>query len=152
MLIKKIKQITELWQMQLYESFMQCKIELLRMYLNFIKPSKFYFAEFEDPTINKAIEFIHENFKKSFKTEDIADYCLLSASHLRSKFLNYTGKTITEYRDELRLKAAKELLSSGFYTVKETAFELGFCDLYYFTKFFTKNTGISPAKFIKNNF
>lgn len=85
-LINKIERITELWQMQLRESFMQCKVELLNMYLNFIKTSNFSFAVFDDQTINKAVKYIHENFKKPFKAEDIAQYCLLSASHLRTKF------------------------------------------------------------------
>lgn len=130
---------------------MICKIELMRLYLDFIKKHTGENEHSVDKTVSLAVKYIHENFKRNFKTDEIARFCSVSPSHLRLKFLRETGKTITEYRDDLRIKSAKELLSSGFFSVKEAAYELGFCDVYYFTKFFTQNTGFSPAKYIKNN-
>ncbi len=149
--IKIIEEITEKWQRKLSDSFMVCKIELLKLYLDFIKKYTAGHSLVNDKTVALAIKFIHENFKRNFKTREIAKYCSASESHLRLKFLKQTGKTITEYRDDLRIKSAKELLSSGFFSVKETAYELGFCDVYYFTKFFSSFTGITPAKYIKEN-
>ena len=59
------------------------------------------------------------------------------------------GMTIVEYRDALRLELAKELLLSGFLSVKETAYELGFCDVYYFTKFFKAHADMTPGEYVK---
>jgi len=55
--------------------------------------------------------------------------------------------TITDYRNDLRISAAKQMLQSGLFSVKETAMELGYCDVYYFSKCFTAETGITPARF-----
>lgn len=149
--IAKVCEATKIWQEQLAESFMFCKVEFLKLYLDFLKSNPENQIYSKDLAINTAIKYIHENFKRNFKTQEIAKACLISESHLRLKFLRETGKTITQYRDELRLKAAKELLLSGFFTVKQTAFELGFCDVYYFTKFFSTFTNTTPSKFIKEN-
>lgn len=149
--IKIIEEITEKWQRKFSDSFMVCKIELLKLYLDFIKKYIAGHSLVGDKTIEMAIKYIHKNFKRNFKTQEIAHYCSVSESHLRLKFLRQTGKTITEYRDNLRIEAAKELLTSGFFSVKETAFELGFCDVYYFTKFFCSLTGVTPAKYIREN-
>lgn len=149
--MKIIEEITRKWQQKLDDSFMFCKIELLKLYFDFIKEHTVGHSLVNDKIISLAIEFIHENFKRNFKTGEIAAYCSASESHLRLKFLKQTGKTITEYRDDLRIKSAKELLTSGFFSVKETAYELGFCDVYYFTKFFSFYTGVTPARYIKEN-
>lgn len=144
-----IEEITNVWQQRFKESFMHCKIELLKIYFDFLKHSIGVKDYSNDETTALAIKFIHENFKRNFKTKEIAKYCAISPSHLRLKFANQTNMTITEYRDDLRIKTAKEILSSGHYSVKEAAAELGFCDVYYFTKFFAEKVGITPAKYKK---
>jgi transcriptional regulator GlxA family with amidase domain len=57
--------------------------------------------------------------------------------------------SVTEYRDCLRNKSAKEMLASGCFSVKETANILGYYDVYHFTKIFTRQNGISPAKYAR---
>ena len=81
--------------------------------------------------------------------EDVARYCSLSVSHLRSKFLKVTGLTIIGYRDKLRIDAAKELLQCGYFDIGEISTELGYCDVYHFSKAFKKYVGLSPTKWLK---
>lgn len=145
--LKSIQQITESWQSQSPDSYMFCKIQLLKLYYDIIKNVQIQGLYSTDDSVNKAINFIHANFKRNFTSEELSVYCSLSQSYLRKKFLQETGVTIWEYRDKLRFRLAKELLSSGVFSVKEAAFELGFCDVYYFTKFFTKHAGVTPGKF-----
>ena len=57
--------------------------------------------------------------------------------------------TITQYRDNLRINVAKELLESGHFSVTEISIELGYCDIYHFSKIFKQIVGISPQKYIK---
>ena len=39
------------------------------------------------------------------------------------------------------------VLGSGMFSVKETAAELGYCDVFYFSRCFTSAVGRSPARF-----
>lgn len=145
--LKLISNMTESWQKKSADSYMFCKIQLLQLYYEALKDTTVDGFNYSDICINSATRFIHNNFKRNFSSKEIADFCSMSESHLRKKFLAATGFTIYQYRDFLRIKLAKELLSSGFYSVKETAYETGFYDVYYFTKFFLKHTKTTPGKF-----
>ena len=46
-----------------------------------------------------------------------------------------------------QMKRAKELLSSGLYSVAEAAFNAGFSDLSHFSRFFKDNVGVSPSEY-----
>ena len=148
--VNKMVALSEEWEQHRYESAMVCKIGIMAFYLEIFKMSADKELSKYDPAVSRAVDFLHSNFKRNFKTDEIAHHCSISASHLRSKFCENVGMTITEYRDKLRIKAAKELLSGGEFSVKETAAELGFCDVYHFSKFFAKHTNITPARFARN--
>ena len=59
-----------------------------------------------------------------------------------------TGKTITEYINEVRLKKSIELLKSGNVNITEIAIICGFNDVNYFSRLFKKKYGVSPTKFV----
>ena len=83
------------------------------------------------------------------KEAELAERCLVSVSTLQRVFKNTYGKTISEYRNELRISKAKKLLITGNYTVEETAEILGFYDSAYFSRCFKKAEGLSPKKYLK---
>jgi len=144
----KICDICDIWHSYSLESYTRCRIMILEMYLDLIK------NQIEDSNIDREIslikEFVHENFKRNFSGAELARYCSMSISYLRGKFLKHSGVTITQYRDNLRLLAAKEMLVSECYSVSEIARELGYCDIYHFSKTFKRFTGVSPSSFIKH--
>lgn len=148
MQLKSIEQMIESRQSQSAQSYMFCKIGLLKLYYEIMGAAQDGGIYHSDEAVNRAMKFLHDNFKRNFKSAEIAAYCSLSESHLRKKFVEETGATIWEYRDALRFGLAREMLSSGVFSVKEAAYELGFCDVYYFTKFFIKHCGVAPGRFI----
>ena len=146
--IENIERAAELWQKQSFDSQLDCRIRLMKLYL----------AAFRTASLSKsqsstrlAEDYIRDNFKRNFSSDEIAKACSLSPSHLRAKFVENNGVTITEYRDMLRLGAAKEMLSSAIFSIKDIAEELGFCDVYYFSKFFKSRLGIAPAEYRRKN-
>ncbi len=141
--------MTEIWQSRSWDSYILCEIKILGLYLSIMKKQQIS-ADFNDPDIAAAVEFIHSNFKRNFTTEELSRYCALSPSYLRTKFIKKTGQTVTEYRDSLRISAAKEMLSSGSFTVNDIASELGYYDVSHFSKFFAKNVGLSPSQYMEN--
>lgn len=60
---------------------------------------------------------------------------------------NKTPKELID--DNLILECKRQLLSSDI-LIQDTAFELGFEDPSAFTKYFKKNTGLTPIEFKKN--
>ena len=56
-----------------------------------------------------------------------------------------------QFRQKHRMERAKQLLlSDECYTVGEVASELGFLDIYHFSKTFKKFCGVSPNKFLQS--
>lgn len=85
----------------------------------------------------------------NLKETELAEKCFVSVSTLQRVFKNTYGKTISEYKNELRISKAKKLLITGNYTMEEISEMLGFCDSAYFSRCFKKAEGISPKKYLK---
>ena len=80
----------------------------------------------------------------------IAAECGVSDCYFRRLFQQYSGETPMAFRQRLRIERAKQLLlSDEQYTVSEVAQELGFADVYHFSKTFKKYCGHSPKKYVQ---
>jgi AraC-like DNA-binding protein len=99
--------------------------------------------------IEPAINYISLNYyKESINVEFLASLCKISSVHLRNVFSKKFGTSPIKYINTLKINHAKELLSSGLYSVKEVAEQSGFFEISYFTRFFKKNVGVSPIQYI----
>lgn len=145
---KKILELSKIWQSRSWDSYAACRIGLLDFYFHIFKEN--ISTERYDCDVSKAIEFIHDNFKRNFSSKELSEYCSMSQSYLRAKFIKQTGFTVVSYRDSLRIAAAKEMLESGYFTVTQIASELGYCDVYHFSKSFAAHEGLSPKKWLEN--
>ena len=87
-------------------------------------------------------------FPISISVEKLSKLCGFSYEYFRKLFHNCYGCSPVKYINDLKLKRAKELLSSGFYTISDTALQSGFFDVSYFSRFFKKNVGISPIEYL----
>ena len=141
--------MTEIWQSHQWDSPLRCRILLLQFYLTLLEHHAFPDTPPTNRAVALALEYIHANFRTNFKMEDLARFCSVSPSHLRTIFPAQVGETILDYREKLRIKAAREMLESGVFSVKEVAYELGYCDVYHFSKRFAARTGIPPARFAR---
>lgn len=144
---KKIHNMCDIWQSRKWDSYSICRIKLIETYLDIMK--KAYLASHYDRDITKAVSYIHDNFRNNFSGDEIAHFCSISKSYLRTKFLKQTGLTITEYRDKLRINASIEMLESQHFSITEIASELGYYDIYHFSKTFKRIKGISPQKYAR---
>ena len=81
----------------------------------------------------------------------IAAKCGVSDCYFRRLFQQYSGESPMNFRQRLRIERAKQLLlSDEQYTVSEVAQELGFADVYHFSKTFKKYCGESPKKYVQS--
>ena len=149
---EQFNMITELckkWQSRSWDSYTSCRIGIMQFYLQVVQSNAH--ADFKDSYVIRATNYIHKNFKINFSGKDIAKYCSVSLSYLRSGFFKQTGQTIIEYRDSLRIAAAKEMLESKYFTITQIAQELGYCDVYHFSKTFRSYVGCPPTKWSKTD-
>jgi len=101
--------------------------------------------------IQPAVDYIHKFYTKELiDAQYLAELCGMSYDYLRKLFKKFYGVPPIQYINQLKLKRAKELLSSGMYSISETAYNSGFSDLSHFCRFFKANTGFLPSEYIKS--
>jgi AraC-like DNA-binding protein len=99
--------------------------------------------------IYPAIEYINKNYKEEINYEELASLCMFSPSHFRKIFVKEIGVPPTTYRENIRCEVAKGMLVSDLFTVTEISEQLGYCDIYHFSKEFKKRVGTSPSFYKK---
>ncbi len=98
--------------------------------------------------IRKGIDLLERDSDLSIT--EIANECGVSECYFRRLFQEYSGESPINFRQKHRIEKAKQLLlSDEHYTVGEIAEELGFSDIYHFSKTFKKFCGISPNKYVQ---
>ncbi len=95
--------------------------------------------------IEPAISFIAEHYNENLSVSTYAKQCKISESHFRKKFLEYTGLSPIDYRNEIRYREAKRLYQKN-YTLQEIAERVGFSDAGYLSKMYKRHTGTSLRK------
>ncbi len=101
--------------------------------------------------IYKAIEHIYKNFQRKITALECSKAVGMSYSYFSRTFKNVTGKTFSEFLEDIRLDNAKKLLLTTDKSVAEIAFESGYNDTCYFIAEFRKKSGVTPKQFrVKN--
>jgi AraC-like DNA-binding protein len=79
--------------------------------------------------------------------EDLAREVRISPFHFIRQFEAVFGVTPHQYRTQLRLDRAKELLASGQLSVTDICMEVGFSSLGSFSTLFTRRFGETPSAY-----
>lgn len=99
--------------------------------------------------INQAKAMMKEDIAGDKDLESIAKILNVSYSLFRREFKNKCGISPGQYRLELKLAKAKELLYSTNMSIAEVSEKLHFECLGQFSTFFKKRTGVSPLEYRK---
>ena len=97
--------------------------------------------------INKAIEFIQNNYHNSIKVTDIANYICLNRSYLTSIFQNNLNMSPQKFLMKFRITKAAELLYNTTLPIANIAYSCGYSDPLAFSKAFKKIKGVSPKEY-----
>lgn len=87
---------------------------------------------------------IGANWQRNAAVAHYAALCDMSEVNFRRLFREYIGMSPIEYRNDLRLSRARNMLQSGEYNVSETAELCGFSNLSFFTRLYKKKYGHTP--------
>lgn len=94
-------------------------------------------------------KLVEEHYLEQKNLDFYARHLATSKRNLNDITQTYLGKSATTLIKERVLLEAKRLLFSGGLAIKEVAFQVGYDDPAYFSRFFAKNEGISPSDFLK---
>jgi two-component system response regulator YesN len=97
--------------------------------------------------VEKAIQYIHSNYKEELSLALIAEEIHINQSHLSRIFKKECGDSITDYIIKIRIEKAQEMLSFSNMLTYEVAEAVGFNDPTYFSTVFKKITGVTPKDF-----
>ncbi|HEX8424790.1 AraC family transcriptional regulator [Hymenobacter sp.] len=104
-------------------------------------------ASFRDPRLNTLLHLIQTHYKTERKAEFYAEHLGLTTQRVNELLKEKRGFTVTQAIHDQLVLEAKRRISDGEQTFKEIAFELGFNEQGYFSRFFKKQTGSTPKEF-----
>lgn len=87
----------------------------------------------------------------NIQVQYFAEKMNLHPNYLNSVIKSKTGRTVNEWISSRTIAASKLLLINTTYSTKEISYKLGFSEPTHFSRFFKKQTQLSPSKFRESN-
>lgn len=94
-------------------------------------------------------QYMAEHYREPLTLEQVSAIAELSPAYLSTIFKKDTGMTFLEYLSKIRMDTAKQLLKETNRTVADICGMVGYNDVRYFTKTFTKYSGLKPNEYRK---
>ncbi|NDW19653.1 AraC family transcriptional regulator [Dysgonomonas sp. 216] len=99
--------------------------------------------------ILKCIYFIHKNIDQTIDIHDLAEICCLTKDHFIRLFKKEMNCTPGKYINQKKIETAQLRILIDDVSIKDIAYGLGFDNVSYFNRLFTKITGERPGKYKK---
>ncbi|HEX2927344.1 MAG TPA: response regulator [Ruminiclostridium sp.] len=100
-----------------------------------------------DKTIDMAVKYVQENYRKDLTMAEVANHTSLNYSYFSLLFKEKTGMNFVDYLRMIRIEKAKELLKNSIYKIYEISERVGYSNTKHFTTTFRALTGISPKEY-----
>jgi AraC-like DNA-binding protein len=145
---KNIEEIYNAFTSRRLDSVLYCKSIITRALSRFARHITLK-NQYNNPDkkIISILEFVQDNLTAQLRVADLVKQVGCSESSLVRIFKNITNQTPKSFINNQILTRAKKHLVLSNMTVKEIAYELGFHDEFYFSRFFKKMTGTPPSKY-----
>jgi len=99
--------------------------------------------------INQVFQYVEREFRQGLSLKKAADSIHLSQSAFCKFFKRASGKTFSDYTNDIRIAHACQLLVETDMPIQEIALESGFESLTYFNRVFLKKKKLRPRAFRK---
>jgi AraC-like DNA-binding protein len=104
------------------------------------------------PLIRDIIAYTDENFLEKITIDELAFLFNTNRATLCKEFKRATGKTLISYIANKKTELAKKIIANSEITFTEVAERLNFESVHYFTRFFKKETGMTPKEYRLNEY
>lgn len=105
--------------------------------------------DFTSDRLTKVLHFINTNYQRKIELGKVAEMSNMHPSSFCRFFKEKTGKSLSEYVNDMRISYACKLLIERKQTVSQVCFECGFNNLSNFNRIFKKQTGFSPTEYFR---
>lgn len=99
------------------------------------------------PIIDKVKNAVRESLNEDVSVAEIADRIGISRYYMCHIFKKTTGITVTDYKNELKITKAKEMLLRTDAKIADIAYACGFGSSSYFSKMFLESEHVSPSQY-----
>ena len=142
------KKIFILWVSKKNGYYLECMSLLYKIFAEIQKQD--YIPQNQYEIIRPAIKHIEENFlNNKISVPFLADLCKISESYLKTLFNKKLNMSPSKYIIHLKMNYAQDLLCSEEYSISQIAEICGYDSIYYFSRQFKIQVGVSPSEFIK---
>lgn len=137
-LLSRVKSL--LYQRRLMQKAFQKQLE--------VNPAEITVTPLDEQFIKDALAIVEANISNAdFSVEDFSRAMHMSRVALYKKLLSITGRPPLEFIRSIRLKRAAQLLSKAQLSVSEVAYEVGFNNPKYFTRYFKEEFKVLPSQY-----
>lgn len=96
--------------------------------------------------VNNATKYVEDNLDNTdISVETLSAHLNMSRVQLYKRLVSVTGTTPSEFIRNIRLQHAEQLLRQSQQGVSEIAYQVGFNNPRYFSKYFTEMYGVTPS-------
>jgi AraC family transcriptional regulator len=123
-------------------------VHLLREYGAAVLGPKRQYGGLPREKLVRAVEYIQDQLDTDLTVSGIAQAVYMSPDHFTRLFKESTGQSPYRYVVEARVRKAKELLTTGKFTISEAAYHVGFVDQSHLTRHFKRIFGLPPKRLL----
>jgi AraC-like DNA-binding protein/mannose-6-phosphate isomerase-like protein (cupin superfamily) len=104
---------------------------------------------FTNLRLTKVMQFLNTNYQRKIELDKVAGIANLHPAAFCRFFKEKTGKSLSEFVNDLRIGYACRLIIDGKLSVSQISFESGFNNLSNFNRTFKKHTGFTPTNYFE---
>ena len=158
--LEEVRHVPGLDLSGLFENFLEVvkrggpavgKFDQLTLLFQQILTSVYHFVnpQAESTLPYKVRHYLDRNLDRALDLKTVSERYSCSSEHIIRVFKAQFGVTPYQYFLQRKLGHAKRMLTNTALKINEISERLGFCDEHYFSGYFKKMTGISPAAYRK---
>lgn len=95
----------------------------------------------------KMVDYINRNYKEEINLNSLAADLYISRNHASDLFKKYSGISVNDYINTLRIRAANSMIKEGS-TISNAALSSGFSCIRTFNNVYKNIMGFSPSEFL----
>lgn len=107
-----------------------------------------YNKDYKNHIVVSVKKYIHEHVKEKLTLNKVAEIFSISPNYLSVLFSKYSDTGFTDYINQTKVNAAKEMMAEENLKIYEISDILGFESAFYFSRVFKKVTGVSPRDYM----
>ncbi|MGI0107000.1 helix-turn-helix domain-containing protein [Salinimicrobium sp. WS361] len=102
--------------------------------------------------VKRAVDVINQDLNKNYSVDELAKEVGTNVNKLQEGFRYMFNLTVNKYVQQVKLEAAKEMLSQSDQNISQIVGQIGLNNRSYFSKIFKEKYGVSPKYFLNNKF